>query len=87
MPQIDKKIIKERAKKLREKGKKNLLKYLTNKIGDKNFILIESSDSQKSIGKDQHFIKVQIDQKIQEGNIISCEYIGIHNDVLLAKRI
>jgi len=61
MPQIDKKIIKERAKKLREKGKKNLIKYLNNKIGNKNFILIESSDAQKSIGKDQHFIKVQID--------------------------
>ena len=87
MPQIDKKIIKERAKKLREKGKKNLIKYLTNKIGDKNFILIESSDKQKSIGKDQHFIKVQIDQKIQEGNIIPCVYTGIYNDVLLAKRI
>lgn len=87
MPQIDKKIIKERAKKLREKGKKNLIKYLTNKIGDKNFILIESSDAQKSIGKDQHFIKVQIDQKIQEGNIIPCVYTGIYNDVLLAKRI
>ena len=87
MPQINKKIIKERAKKLREKGKKNLMKYLTNKIGDKNFILIESSDSQKSIGKDQHFIKVQIDQEIQEGNIIPCVYTGIYNDVLLAKRI
>ena len=87
MPQIDKKIIKERAKKLREKGKKNLIKYLTNKIGDKNFILIESSDSQKSIGKDQHFIKVQIDQEIREGNIIPCVYTGIYNDVLLAKRI
>ena len=87
MPQIDKKIIKERAKQLREKGKKNLMKYLTNKIGDKNFILIESSDSQKSIGKDQHFIKVQIDQEIQEGNIIPCVYTGIYNDVLLAKRI
>ena len=87
MPQIDKKIIKERAKKLREKGKKNLMKYLTNKIGDKNFILIESSDSQKSIGKDQHFIKVQIDQEIQEGNIIPCVYTGIYKDVLLAKKI
>ena len=87
MPQIDKKIIKERAKKLREKGKKNLIKYLTNKIGDKNFILIESSDTQKSIGKDQHFIKVQFDQEIQEGEIIPCVYTGIHNDVLLAKRI
>jgi len=87
MPQIDKKIIKERAKKLREKGKKNLIKYLTNKIGDKNFILIESSDSQKSIGKDQHFIKVQIDQEIQEGNIIPCVYTGIYKDVLLAKSI
>ena len=87
IPQIDKKIIKDRAKKLREKGKKNLIKYLTNKIGDKNFILIESSDTQKSIGKDQHFIKVQFDQEIQEGEIIPCVYTGIHNDVLLAKRI
>ena len=58
-----------------------------NKSGDKNFILIESSDKQESIGKDQHFIKVQIDQQIQEGNIIPCIYTGIYNDVLLAKRI
>ena len=86
MPQINKKIIKERARKLREKGKKNLITYLLNKIDNKDYVLIESSSSQKSFGKNKHFVKVQVNQKIREGSIIPCIYTGISNDVLLAKR-
>ena len=41
----------------------------------------------KSIGKDQHFLKVELNEKINEGSIISCIYTGIQNDTLLAKKI
>ncbi len=87
MPQVDKKIIKDRAKRLREKGKENLNTYLFNQIGNRNYILIESSDSHKSSGKDQNFVKVEIEQKIEEGKIIPCIYTGLNNNVLFAKRV
>ncbi len=86
MPQLDKSIIKNRAKRLRDKGMENLKKHLKNKIGKKEFILIENNKNKISLGKDRHFIKVKIDEEVMEGNIISCVYTGIDNDTLLAKR-
>ena len=86
MPQLDKDIIKNRAKRLRDKGMENLKKHLKNKIGKKEFILIENNKNKISLGKDQHFVKVKIDEDIMEGNIISCVYTGIDNDTLIAKR-
>ena len=86
MPQLDKDIIKNRAKRLRDKGMENLKKHLKNKIGKKEFILIENNKNKISLGKDQHFVKVKIDEDIIEGNIISCVYTGIDNDTLIAKR-
>ena len=86
MPQLDKDIIKNRAKRLRDKGMENLKKHLKNKIGKKEFILIENNQNKISLGKNQHFVKVKIDEDIIEGNIISCVYTGIDNDTLIAKR-
>ena len=87
MPQIEKHTIKERARKLRMEGLKNLKKHLSTKIGQKDLILVENNYNKKSIGKDQHFLKVELNEKINEGSIISCIYTGIQNDTLLAKKI
>ena len=86
MPQLDKALIKNRAKRLRDKGLGNLKEHLKKKIGKKELILIENNKDKISLGKDQHFEKVKIDEKLMEGNIISCVYTGIDNDTLLAKR-
>ena len=86
MPQLDKGIIKNRASRLRNKGFENLKRHLKNKIGKKELILIENIKNKISLGKDQHFVKVKIDEDIMEGNIISCVYTGIDNDTLIAKR-
>ena len=67
MPQLDKKIIKNRAKILREKGLTNLKKHLTNKIGKKDLILVEKNEDQKSFGKDQNFLNVIINETVKEG--------------------
>ena len=86
MPQVDKGIIKSRAKRLRDKGYEKLTEILKNKIGKKESILIENNKDNTSLGKDQHFIKVKVEGEIKEGKIISCVYTGIEGDTLLAKQ-
>jgi 2-methylthioadenine synthetase len=66
MPQLDKTTIKNRAKILREKGLLNLKKYLTNKIGKKELILVEKKEHKKSLGKDQNFLSVVIDEVLMK---------------------
>ena len=87
MPQVEKYVIKDRAKILRKKGIEKLKKYLNKKIGEKDLILIEKNQNEKSIGKDQNFFNVILDEKIREGDIVPCVYVGVNNDVLMARRI
>ena len=87
MPQVDKSVIKDRANILRQKGIEKLKKYLENKVGEKDLILIEKNQNEKSIGKDQNFFNVILDEKIREGDIVPCVYVGVNNDMLMARRI
>jgi len=87
MPQIEKSVIKDRAKILRQKGVEKLKRHLNKKIGEKDLILIEKIQNEKSIGKDQNFFNVILDEKIREGDIVPCVYVGVNNDMLMAKRI
>ena len=48
---------------------------------------IEKVQNENSIGKDQNFINVIVNEKIKEGDIVACIYTGISNDMLIAKRI
>ncbi len=86
MPQVQKNIIKDRAKRLREKGIKKLKQHLEKNIGKKQQILVESKKENFSLGKDQHFFKVKVEDELIEGSIISCIYTGIENDMLIAKK-
>ena len=87
MPQIDKSIIKDRANTLRQMGMEKLKKRLSKKVGKKNLILVEKTQDENSIGKDQNFFNVIVNEKIKEGDIVTCEYTGVNNDMLIAKRI
>ena len=87
MPQVDKFTIKERAKILRQKGVEKFKTHLEKKVGGKDLILIEKNQNKKSIGKDQNFFNAIINEEITEGDIIPCVYIGVDNDMLMAKRI
>ena len=87
MPQVEKSVIKDRAKILRQMGMEKLKRYLNKKVGEKDLILIEKNQNEKSIGKDQNFFNVILDEKIREGDIVPCVYIGVNNDMLMAKRI
>jgi threonylcarbamoyladenosine tRNA methylthiotransferase MtaB len=87
MPQIDKFVIKNRAAILRQKGREKFKKHLANKVGQKDLILIEKNENERSIGKDQNFFNAIFNEKIKKGDIIPCIYVGVHNDMLMAKRI
>ena len=87
MPQVDKSIIKNRANTLRQMGMEKLKQRLSKKVGQKDLILIEKIQNENSIGKDQNFFNVIVNEKIKEGNIVACVYTGISNDMLIAKRI
>ena len=87
MPQVENVLIRNRAKKLRDKGNVMLSKHLIKKVGKKSMLLIEKNEGNISNGKDQYFIKVELNEKVGEGNIVPCIYTGIQNNVLLAKRI
>ena len=87
MPQVDKSIIKDRANTLRQMGMEKLKQRLSKKVGKKNLILVEKTQDENSIGKDQNFFNVIVNEKIKEGDIVSCEYTGVNNDMLIAKRI
>ncbi|MBD1147411.1 tRNA (N(6)-L-threonylcarbamoyladenosine(37)-C(2))-methylthiotransferase MtaB [Pelagibacterales bacterium SAG-MED31] len=87
MPQIDKSIIKERANTLRKMGMEKLKQRISKKVGKKDSILIEKIQNENSIGKDQNFFNVIINEKIKEGDIVTCVYTGVNNNMLMAKKI
>ncbi len=87
MPQVDKHIIKDRAKILRQKGLEKFKKHLSKKVGEKDLILIEKNQNKKSIGKDRNFFNAIFDEEINEGDIIPCVYVGVDNNMLIAKKI
>ena len=78
MPQVPKNIIKKRAKILRNLGETNLRKYLKNQIGSKVKVLIEQVKESSSIGKSQHFTKIEIPQILNKGSIVDCIISDVH---------
>lgn len=69
MPQIDSKIIKERAKLLREAGKEELNKFLEKQIGKKVKVLVEKNN----IGKTENFLDVKLDENYKNGQIVEVD--------------
>ncbi len=68
MPQIDGKIIKQRAKILRQAGSEELQKFLDQQIGKKMTLMVENNN----LAKSENFLDVKINDnfKINSGNII-----------------
>ena len=64
-----------------------LLKNLAKKVGQEDLILIERNENAKSIGKDQNFFNAFFNEEIKQGDIVPCVYIGVDNNMLIAKRI
>ena len=87
MPQIPKNIIKKRAKILRELGELYLRKYLRSQIGKKTRVLIEQIKDQVSMGKSQHFTKIEISEVLNKGSIVNCIITDVYENTLRATLI
>ena len=85
MPQVPSNIIKERARILRNIGKKNLLKYLKKQIGSFSIVLVEKNELESSIGKSQYFTKVKINKNLKEGSLVKCKIYDVEENILQAK--
>lgn len=87
MPQVDTKIIKERAKKIRKYGEEKMKKYLYSQIGNTKKVLIENSNNKISFGKDQHFNRVCINEKLKSGEIFNCDVYDVNQNILQSTKI
>lgn len=81
MPQLDGKIIKARAKILREIGEKELQKFLQNQIGKTLSVLVEKG----GIGKSENFLDVKISdaENLKSGEIVQVKILKVEDGFLI----
>lgn len=85
MPQVNGKIVKERAKILREKGAAELQKFLQKQVGKTLKVLIEKD----GIGKAENFLDVKIlsdSENLKSDVIIEVVVLGTENNFLTGPR-
>ena len=86
MPQVNGKIIKERAKILREAGASELQKYLASQVGKNISVIIEKD----GVGKSENFLDVKIASEclqLQSGEIVEVKITGFEQGCLLGVRV
>ncbi len=85
MPQVEKSIIKERARLLREKGEKRLQLHLKSAIGQKSAVLIERIlPNGVHLGRTEQFTLIHLNQG-EQGDIIKAEITGYKNNELIGR--
>ncbi len=57
---------------------------MQDKVGEKDLVLIEKNQNEKSIGKDQNFFNVILNEELKEGELVPCVYI--ESEFLEAKK-
>ena len=65
----------------------NLRKYLKNQIGSNIKVLIEQVKEKVSIGKSQHFTKIEIPHILNEGSIVNCTVTEVNENISKANLI
>ena len=83
MPQVVKKVRKERAEKLRNEGMDELKKFLNNSIGKTYKTIVE----QEYLGRTENFLQVKLPKASTEGDIINMEITGYEDKYLNANFI
>ena len=73
-------IIKERARRLREKGEAALHRHLEAQVGARRQVLIESGE----LGRTEHFTRARLSSPIEPGTILDVTVIGHDGGQLLA---
>ena len=80
MPQVDRADVKERARRLREKGETALRGHLDREIGRRRRVLTES----KSLGRTEQFMPVRLAAPVEPGVIVDLEMTAHDGRQLLA---
>lgn len=87
MPQVNGAVIKERARRLREKGSERLSLYLDGAIGETAEVLIERAfDDGSSLGRNEQFTLVRL-KAGRQGEIIPARVTGRSQEELLGELI
>jgi threonylcarbamoyladenosine tRNA methylthiotransferase MtaB len=66
MPQVDRAVVKERARRLREKGETALNGYLDQEVGTRRRVLVES----RALGRTEQFMPVRLAAPVEPGVIL-----------------
>jgi threonylcarbamoyladenosine tRNA methylthiotransferase MtaB len=80
MPQVGRAIVKERARRLRQKGAAALARHLDAEVGTTRRVLVESRDS----GRTEHFTQVRLNAPIEPGVIVEVALVGHDGRQLIA---
>ena len=80
MPQLDRALIKERARILREKGEEALRRHLNAEVGARRRVLTESS----ALGRTEQFTAVRLNAPVEPGALIDLTVTGHDGRQLLA---
>ena len=80
MPQIDRGIVKERARRLREKGEAALTRHLDAQVGSRRLVLTERG----GVGHTEQFTAVRLAAPIEPGAILDLTMMGHDGRQLLA---
>ena len=80
MPQVKREVIKDRARRLREKGEAGLRRHLDAQVGRRHRILTES----RELGRTEHFTRARLATPVQPGIILDVAIAGHDGCQLLA---
>jgi len=80
MPQVRREVIKDRARRLREKGEAALRRHLDAQVGRRHRVLTES----RELGRTEHFTRARLAAPMQPGIILDVTVAGHDGGQLLA---
>jgi threonylcarbamoyladenosine tRNA methylthiotransferase MtaB len=80
MPQLDRALIKERARRLRERGEAALRRHLAAEVGAARRVLAESA----ALGRTEQFVQVRLHGPVAAGDILDVRIAGYEAGQLLA---
>lgn len=81
MPQVEKAIRKERAKRLRAKGDEIVASFLASQVG----CTISALAEKEQLGHSQHFAEVKFTHAVNIGSIVPAKVIGVDGKKLIAE--
>ena len=81
MPQVARDVVKERARRLRDKGAEALKRHLDREVGARRSVLVET----REIGRTEHFTPVRLQAvEVEAGTILDVRMAGHDGRSLLA---